>query len=259
MTERVTAERDPVRVESTDGVLTLVLDRPEKRNALNARAVGLLHDALDRAELDAEVRVVVIRGAGADFCAGADLRELLASADATPEENEREALRLGSVFSRIRRLPKLVVGAVRGRALAGGAGLATACDIVLAAESSEFGYPEIQRGFVPAMVTTLLRRLVGEKAAFELVATGRTFPAAEALRLGLVSRVVADSDFDAAVAESTDRLARSSASALALTKQLFFELDGLSFDDGIALAARVNAFARTTPDFREAIAQFLKR
>ena len=102
---------------------------------------------------------------------------LLASADRAPGENEQDAMRLGTVFTRMRALPKPVVAAVHGRALAGGAGLATACDIVLATESAQFGYPEIQRGFVPAMVMTLLRRVTTEKKAFDLVATGRILPA----------------------------------------------------------------------------------
>jgi methylglutaconyl-CoA hydratase len=122
--------------------------------------------------------------------------ELLASADHTPEENERGAARLGAVYTAIRRLPRPVVAVVQGRALAGGAGLATACDLVVAGSSSQFGYPEIQRGFVPAMVMTMLRRVAGEKRAFELVATGRTVTAAEALDLGLISLVEPDTGLE---------------------------------------------------------------
>src|SRR5690606_25290808 len=123
------------------GVLTLTLNRPEKRNALDAATVEALPAALDQARLEATVRVIALRGAGKDFCAGADLDELLASVALAPEENERAARRLGEVFARIRELEKPVVALVQGRALAGGAGLATGCDLVLAAESSQFGYP----------------------------------------------------------------------------------------------------------------------
>ena len=115
-----------------NGILTLRLDRPDKRNALSAALVEGLHAGLDRADLDADVRVVVLRGAGKDFCAGADLDELLASADRSPADNEASALRLGTLFGRMRRLPKPVVAVVQGRALAGGAGLVTACDLALA-------------------------------------------------------------------------------------------------------------------------------
>lgn len=241
------------------GVLTLTLNRPEKRNALDAATVEELLAALDQARLDATVRVVALRGAGKDFCAGADLDELLASVELSPEENERAARRLGEVFARIRELEQPVVALVQGRALAGGAGLATGCDLVLAAESAQVGYPEIQRGFVPAMVMTLLRRQVGEKAAFELVATGRLLRAEEARQLGLVSRVVPDAAFEAEAQALLAQLAASSASALALIKRLLYQLDGQGFRDGIALGARINALARMHPDFRTAIAAFLRK
>ncbi len=241
------------------GVFTLTLNRPDKRNALDSALIDGLHAALDRAGLDAEVRVVVLRGAGKDFCAGADLEELLDSALRTMDDNERAALRLGRLFIRMRELPKPVVAVVQGRALAGGAGLATGCDLVMAAAGAQFGYPEIQRGFVPAMVMTMLRRLVGERQAFDLVATGRLLTAADALQLGMVSRVVPDAELEAATAKVIAGLAGSSASALALTKRLLYELDGPDFKEGIALGARVNALARAHPDFRTAIAAFLKK
>ncbi|MCU0621269.1 MAG: enoyl-CoA hydratase/isomerase family protein [Gemmatimonadales bacterium] len=248
-----------LRLERADGVLTLVLDRPAKRNALSLPLVEAMHVALDAAALDPDVRVVALRGAGRDFCAGADLDELLASADRPPEENERDAMRLGALFMRLRQFPRPVVAVVAGRALAGGAGLATACDLVLCSASAQLGYPEMQRGFVPAMVMTLLRRLVGERRAFELVATGRLLSADEALALGLVTRVVPDAELDATATDLLRQLAEASPSAMHLTKRLFYELDGRSFDDGIALGARVNALARTTPEFRAAIARFLAR
>jgi methylglutaconyl-CoA hydratase len=249
----------PLRTALAAGVLTLTLDRPHKRNALSSALIEALHQALDRADLDADVRVVVLRGAGKDFCAGADLEELLQSADRTPAENEASALRLGQLFTRIRRLPKPVLAVVQGRALAGGAGLATACDLVLAGAGAQLGYPEIQRGFVPAMVMTILRRLAGDRIALDLVLTGRVLGAEEARAAGLVSRVIPDSELERESTELAAALAGSSATALAFTKRLFHELDGASFEDGVALGARINALARQTPDFREAINRFLQR
>jgi len=249
----------PLRSSLQDGVLTLTLDRPEKRNALSAALVDGLHAALERADLDAEVRVIVLRGAGRDFCAGADLEELLASLELTLGENEAAALRLGTLFSRMRSLPKPIVAVVQGRALAGGAGLVTACDLAIAGAGSQIGYPEIQRGFVPAMVMTLLRRAVGEKVALDLVLTGRVLAAAEAHAVGLVARVVPDAELDREAGAQVGALASASLSSLALTKQLFYQLDGRTLDDGVALGARVNALARQTPDFRAAIAQFLRQ
>jgi methylglutaconyl-CoA hydratase len=243
----------------TDGVLTLTLNRPDKRNALSSALLGALRDELERADLDATVRVVVIRGAGKDFCAGADLEELLASADRTPEENEQSALLMGNVFIRMRQIPKPVVAVVHGRVLAGGAGLATACDMILAPESTRMGYPEIQRGFVPAMVMTMLRRAVGEKLAFDLAATGRVLTATEAAAAGLVSRVFPDGEFEARVGEVIRALAPAGVSAMALTKRQFYQLDGVPFEEGIRLGARVNALSRATPEFRQAIAAFLQK
>jgi methylglutaconyl-CoA hydratase len=239
------------------GVLTLTLNRPEKRNALNSAIVDGLAAGIAQAELDAEVRVLVIRGAGKDFCAGADLDELLASVDKSIDENERHALALGEIFLALRSLPKPTVAVVQGRALAGGAGLATACDLVFASASAQFGYPEIERGFVPAMVMTMLRRSVGEKRAFDLVATGRVLSAAEAEQCGLVSRVLSVDGFESEAAVLLAALASRSVSALALTKQLFTELDERTFHDGILLGARVNAISRTTEDFKRTIAGFL--
>jgi methylglutaconyl-CoA hydratase len=241
------------------GIFSITLNRAPKRNALSAEMIELLHRALEQADMDADARVVLIRGAGKDFCAGVDLDELLASADRTMQENEASALRLGQIFERIRALPKPVMSLVQGRALAGGAGLATACDLLLAAAGAEIGYPEIQRGFVPAMVTTLLRRMVGEKMALDLILTGRVLTADEALAAGLVTRVVPDRELEGEGLELAGRLAGSSASALALSKRLFYETEGKSFAESIGLGARVNAVARGTPDFREAIARFLRR
>ena len=240
-------------------VLTLTLDRPERRNALGSALVESLHTALERADLDARVRAVALRGAGSDFCAGADLGELLESADRALDENEREAMRLGELFVRMRQLPKPIVGVVQGRALAGGAGLALACDMVIASDGAQIGFPEIRRGFVPAMVMTLLRRAVPEKVAFGLVATGRALGASEAQELGLFTQVVPADALDRESGELLSALAGAPPSAMALTKRLLYELDGTGFAQGIALGARVNAMARATPEFRTAVAAFLER
>lgn len=253
---------DPLNMLETTleaGVLTLTLNRPEKRNALSAALLAALSRELDRADLDAEVRVIAVRGAGKDFCAGADLEELLASAGRSVEDNEQAALAMGQVFLRMRQIPKPVVAVVQGRALAGGAGLATSCDLIVAEASARFGYPEIQRGFVPAMVLTLLKRLVGEKIAFDLAATGRVLSAEEAAQCGLISRVLPDAEFEAGARELLRGLAASSPTALAFTKKQFYQLDGMGVEEGVRLGARVNALSRATPDFRNAIASFLKK
>lgn len=250
---------DRVVVQVTGGVLTATLNRPDKRNAIDTAMIDALLAMLERADLDSAVRVVAIRGAGREFCAGMDLNELLASADHTLEQNRQAAAHFAQVFVRMRKLPKPIVALVHGRALAGGCGLATACDLVLAAESAQFGYPEVQRGFVPAIVMTMLRRTVGEKIAFDLATTGRLLDGTEAAALGLASRVYEDADFEEQAGEVLRVLAEASPSALAFTKQQFYQLDGLSFDDGLRLGADVNAVSRSTPDFRAALSAFLKK
>ncbi len=250
---------DRVLVSVAGGVLTATLNRPDKRNAIDTAMIDALLAALEQADLDGAVRVVAVRGAGRDFCAGMDLNELLASADHTLEQNRKAALHFAEIFLRVRRLPKPVVAVVQGRALAGGCGLATACDLILAAESAQFGYPEVQRGFVPALVMTMLRRAVGEKIAFDLATTGRVLDGTEAAAAGLASRVYEDADFDEQAAEVLRVLAETSASALAFTKQQFYQLDGLGFEEGLRLGADVNAVSRSTPDFRAALSAFLRK
>ena len=248
-----------VLIEVASGIATLTLNRPEKRNALDRRMIAELKAALERCDLASEVRVLALRAAGKDFCAGLDLEELLASAELPAEENERRAMELGELFVMLRASPKVSVAVVAGRALAGGCGLATACDLVVAASGAQFGYPEIQRGFVPAMVMTMLRRAVGEKVAFDLAATGRLVTAEEAERLGLVARVAPAAELDVRAATLLAQLAQSSPSALALIKQQLHQVEELGFEAGVLLGARVNSVARATPEFRRSIETFLKK
>ncbi len=248
-----------IRVELSEGIGRIILARPEKKNALDELAAVELGEALDRFGADDAVRVVVLGAEGRDFCAGADLAALERALDADADAQLRDARALGSVFRKMRRLPQPVLAAVRGRALAGGAGLATACDIVVASEEARFGYPEVGVGFVPAMVMTMLRRAVGEKRAFELVATARVITAREALSIGLVSSLVPESGFDEGVELVVSRLAKAPPAALRLTKRLFHDLDSLDFDGGLSLGERVNVEARSTDEFRDGVRRFVAR
>jgi methylglutaconyl-CoA hydratase len=247
-----------LRVELADGVATLTLNRPDKRNALNGALVDSLHDAVGEIAAESEVRVVALRGAGTDFCAGADLAELERIAEMGAEESLADAQRLGDLFVALRTLDRPVVAVVQGRALAGGAGLATACDLVVAHEDARFGYPEVHLGFVPAMVMTILRRKLGEGRAFELVARGRRVGAEEARALGLVNQVFTADGFEASVADYLAEYAALPPSALTLTKRLLYGLDGMSFEEGIARGAELNAVARSTRACREGVRRFLE-
>ena len=248
-----------LRVERKDGVATLVLNRPDKRNALDSELVAALSEQLMATARDPEVRVVCIRGAGPDFCAGADLAELEAIATQGPVESVHDAQRLGDVLRALRAHPRPVVAVVHGKALAGGCGLATACDMVLARDDARFGYPEVHLGFVPAMVLSILRRKVGEARAFELVVRGRRVDAAEAHRLGFVNHVFPAADFDRSVDDLLAELAALPPSALELTKRLFYGVDGVTVDEGIRRGAEVNALARLTDACRAGVRAFLDR
>lgn len=245
--------------QDVGGVATLALNRPAKRNALSAAMISELARFLDEAGADPAVRVIAVRGAGRDFCAGADLEEIAASRSRGPEEGLADARRLGEVFLRIRHIERPVVALVTGRALGGGCGLATACDLVLAREDAVFGYPEVRLGFVPALVMSVLRRKIGESAALELLLTGERLGAAEARASGIVNRVFSKGDFEEAAAGYLSALAARPATAVALTKRLFYGLDGASFEQAIARGAEVNAIARLTRDFGDGLDRFLHR
>lgn len=248
-----------VRVSRAGGVGHVRLARPEKKNALDRQMADEIVQGLETLAADPETRVVLIDGEGDDFCAGADLEALEALLDAGRDAQLEDARALGRVFSCIRHLSVPVVAAVRGRALAGGAGLATACDIVLAHPNATFAYPEVRIGFVPAMVMTILRRIVPERQAFDLAISGRALSAAEAEELGLVSRVVSGDAFDIEVDEVCQAIAKSPPEAVRRTKKLFYELDGRPFDSGIAHGAQANAEARMTDEFRDGVRRFLQR
>jgi methylglutaconyl-CoA hydratase len=253
------AEAQPVLYSVDGAVARLTLNRPDKRNALNAAVIAGLKESLRAASRDDSVRVVVIAGAGKDFCSGADLSQLQQIAQASVSENAEDARSLLELFLSIRQIPMPVVAAVTGRALAGGAGLASACDLVLAAKSARFGYPEVKIGFVPAMVTAILRRNVSEKRAFELLTRGAEFSAEQARAFGLVNEIYADESFAADVTAYVTEFAKLSRSAVSLTKTLLYQMDGLSFSAALETGADVNVIARLTADCQERVAKFLRK
>src|SRR3982750_3055432 len=218
-------------ITTSDSVRTLTLNRPEKRNALNDELIAGLKAALREADRDGELRCVVVRGAGKDFCSGADLTSIQKIAKATYDDNVEDARGLAELFELIREVRLPVIAAVHGRALAGGCGLATACDLVIATRSARFGYPEVKIGFVPAMVAAILRRNLGEKKSFELLTLGAEFSAEEAAAIGLVNAVLDDEAFDVAAIEYATRYTKVSGSAVAMTKRLLYDTDALPLVD----------------------------
>ncbi len=255
----MTGNDNPVLCSVDATVARITLNRPEKRNALNDAVIAGIKEGLRKAAGDEQVRVVVISGAGKDFCSGADLSALQKIAGASVAENAEDARALLELFLLIRQVPVPVVAAVTGRALAGGCGLATACDLVLASVSARFGYPEVKIGFVPAMVMAILRRNVSEKRAFELITRGEELSAQQAKEIGLVNQVFSDETFAADVDTYVKRFEQLSKQAIALTKGLLYQIDGMAFVEALETGADVNVIARMTDDCQEGIAKFLQK
>jgi methylglutaconyl-CoA hydratase len=246
-------------IETEGSVRILTMNRPEKRNALNDALVAALKEALNNADGDEGLRSIIIRGAGKDFCSGADLESLRKISESSHEENLEDARSLAELFILIRRVKIPVIAAVHGRALAGGCGLATACDLVVAAHSAVFGYPEVKIGFVPAIVMAYLRRNISEKRAFEIATQGFEFSAAEAERLGLINHVVSEDTFAEEVIRYAAVYERVSRSAVITSKRLLYDTDSMSFADSIEAGAKANAEARMSEDCKKGIAKFLDK
>jgi methylglutaconyl-CoA hydratase len=245
---------------TTDGAVRVIeLNRPEKRNALNDELIAALKDALREADADESLRAIVIRGAGKDFCSGADLVSIQKIADASYEENVEDARSLADLFELLRKVRVPVIAAVHGRALAGGCGLAFGCDLVIATKSARFGFPEVKIGFVPAMVAAILRRNLGEKKSFELLTSGAEFSVDDAEKIGLVNIIFDDEAFDTAAIEYASRYANLSSSAVAMTKRLLYDIDADDLPTAIAKGVETNARARMTDDCKKGIAEFLEK
>ena len=248
-----------LQIERTGWVTSAWLNRPNRRNALNRELVTALTETLQGLGEDDDTRVILLRGRGSDFCAGADLEEMERVTGEGRGASLSDARRLGDLFILMRRSPKPIIAAVHGRALAGGCGLATACDLVLARSDAELGYPEVRLGFVPAMVMAVLRLKLTENRAFELVTRGESVSAQEAERLGLVNRVLGEADFEEEVSAYARALSSRPPSALTLTKNLLYQLAALGFEEGIELGAQVNVEARQTEACQAGVREFLAR
>ncbi|MDQ7040424.1 MAG: enoyl-CoA hydratase-related protein [Rhodothermus sp.] len=241
-------------------VATLTLNRPDKRNALSGPLVTALSQALQAMAEQETVRVVVLTGAGKAFSAGADLAELSRLQEATVEENLVDSERLAALFQQLAYYPKPLIARLNGHAIAGGCGLAIACDFTVAVAGAKLGFTEVRIGFVPAIVATFVLRRVGETVARDLLLRGRLIEAEEAVRLGLIHRVVLPEELDAVVQALARELAtETSPSAVALTRRLLADLPGLNLDAALAYATRVNALARGTADCKAGIRAFLEK
>ncbi len=248
-----------VIISTISAIRYISLNRPDKRNALNASLVDQLGEALSTADSDETLRAIVIRGRGKDFCSGADLESLRQISESSYEENLADARVLMDLFASIRKIRIPVIAAVHGRALAGGCGLATACDLIVATRTAHFGYPEVKIGFVPAMVMAFLRRNLSEKRAFEMITQGFQFSAEHAFEIGLVNQLFDEDGFDDAVQNYASVYEKVSRSAVIMSKELLYRMDGKQFGESMDAGAEVNAKARMTDDCKAGIARFLEK
>ena len=252
-------EYSTLKFERDGQVATLTLNRPEKRNAISTPMIEDLVAALGTAEADKSVRVVILTGAGKAFCSGMDLETLQALAKQTAEQNLADSRRMAKMFHLVYSFPKPLITAVNGAAIAGGCGLATLSDFTLAVPEAKFGYTEVRIGFIPALVSVMLRRQVGEKRARDLLLSGRIIDPAEAFRLGLVTEITPPDGLMNRAREVANTLLEASPTSLALTKRLLLRYDEEQLHRELELATRENAQLRATDDFREGLASFLEK
>ncbi len=248
-----------IELERQGRVAVIALNRPEAKNALNSELLGSLLSHLEDLRLDQTVGAIVITGRGGVFCAGADLKE---AAQAMSDSDfwggyDRTNLSL-RLHQWLPKFPKPVIAAVNGYAVAGGCGVAMSCDLVVAGADAKFGYPEVKRGLVAAMVLVRLTRLMGQRQALELLLTGRTIGAEEALSLGLVNRVVPSESTLANAVDLGNEIASHPASALQFTKELVRQVQEMHYDLALEHARDVNQMIRGTKDASAGVRQFVE-
>lgn len=240
-------------------VRLLTLDRPEVKNALSRELRDGLLEQVVGAGADDAVRVLVLTGAGDAFCAGLDLAELEGTVAASPEEHRADTTALAELFLAIIDCPKPIVAAVNGPAVAGGAGIVTACDVAFAADGARFGYTEARIGFVAALVSVLLVRQVGEKHARELLLGARLIDASRAQAMGLVNHVVPADELLERTMDFARRMADNAPSSLAATKKLLTRVATADLADGMAAAVEANVASRQSSELAEGVRAFFEK
>lgn len=249
-----------VKTEKRDRIGFITLNRPEKRNALSYEMVTALKEAFQQYNSDSEVKVIVLRGEGKVFCAGADLAYLQQLQSNTYEDNLQDSRHLMELFKMIYTMPKVVIAAVHGHAIAGGCGLASVCDFSFAPPAAKFGYTEVRIGFIPAIVKVFLLRKLGEAKAKSLLLSGELITAEEAMEMGLITGLIEDEDFHQEVeAFARELVEKNSEQSMALTKEMIAMVQQKGLDEGLEYAAEMNAKARATDDCKKGINAFLNK
>ncbi len=243
-----------------DRIAYITLNRPEKRNALNADVVAELKQAFEHAENDDACKVVVLRAAGEVFCAGADLAYIQELQGYGYTDNLDDSTHLMQLFHQVYTLKKVVIGQVQGHAIAGGCGLAAICDITFAVPEAKFGYTEVKIGFLPAIVSVFLLRKIGEARTKQLLLSGDVVSAQTALDLGLINFLVPADELAATVRTYAQRLCReNSGQSMEVTKEMLAALPEMALEEALRYAAQRNAELRGSDDCRRGIGAFLSK
>lgn len=245
---------------SRAGVAVVRLNRPEKQNALNAEVISELADALEVLKKTPEVRVVLLRGRGEVFSAGADVEWMRAAADYTTHENEEDAFAAAETFRRLREMPQLTIALVQGAARGGGLGLLAACDVAVVMKSTSFALAEVQMGVMPATISPYVIEAIGPRWTRALATTGETFDAAFAHQIGLAQYVAADeNEMDQIVEHLTGLAFKASPAAVAAVKDLVDAVVGEPIDAGLGkMTAKRLAHIRASAHGREGLSAFLE-
>ena len=247
-----------LKLAEEGGIALLTFNRPAKRNAISYELIDELLAALKELE-NGSAKVLLLTGAGSSFCAGMDLENLKAITGRTAAENRKDSETMARLFRSIYEFPRPTIAAVNGPAMAGGCGIATLCDFTIASTEAKFGYTEVRIGFLPAIVSAWLVRQIGEKAARELLLTGRAISAEEALRIGLITEVVEPARLLERARAVAAQLLKSSPASLAATKKLLNSYSARDLDWQLEAAVEANAAIRATADFAEGIRSFLEK
>lgn len=243
-----------VLVEKQSPQITVItLNRPERRNALTIELMTELVAAVELAAADRSQRVLILRGAGQAFCTGLDLKE------AADDKSHTTAKMVAKTLLAISQTRLTTIAAVHGAAVAGGAGIMSACDFVIAAERTKIGYPEVRRGLVAGLVMTFLRRQLRERDLRELVLASELLDAARAKEIGLVNRVVPPHELESETEKIADAILQGAPGAITKTKRLIEELWSSSVKEDVDLALRHHLAARESEEAKEGIAAFLEK
>lgn len=250
-----------VRLEATPaGVVTVTLNRPERRNAFNAELIAAMHEVFQTLEGDEAVRVVFLRGAGGTFSAGADLDWMRAAADRTERDNRDDAYEMARMFKSLSDIPALTVALVEGGAFGGGAGLACACDLAVGVADTKFSFSEVRLGLIAATISPYVVDALGPRNTRALFATGRLFDASYAEKIGLLSEVVADAaGLDLARDRIAEEMMACAPRAVADSKRLVRDVAYRPVEDVMDETAKRIARARVSDEGQDGVRAFLER